>query len=365
MNRSLGCGRIGRLVACAALVLIVSACSSAVGGETATTAASLGSWGTLTGKLNASWPLGGGQMTVHSAEVQLENGRLVDASIQTGLTDSLGKDWRVRVVETPGSEFEWRIVEIDPATVAAVTTSEVTTTTVPGPPCYGLVEVGTLPEWIGGGLEFGELYEGSSGNTIDLRGKVGCEIDGGVLAVTESGAFFEAYMDECFDIEAGDIPIGELRPPGDQLWMCTQPTGDDGQILMVPKFPETEGTAMSAVERTLSDAELANEGEHRYLVEAFENGCNLSTDGETVITVTFGEDTVTLDFEGSSSTPLTWERSDSTDSYDRRTGLARDISSIHFSTDGLILEHYLAGPIVIGEPMIDELCGHFVYTFAD
>ena len=122
-------------------------------------------------------------------------------------------------------------------TATTATTEAATTTTHPAePPCYGLAEVDILPEWIGS-LAFGEAHNIGTGSSLDLRGMVGCEVDGGVLVVTEAGVFEDAYMENCVDFEGTDIPMEELRPPTDKFWACIQPAGDG--LLYVPRYADS------------------------------------------------------------------------------------------------------------------------------
>ena len=136
----------------------------------------------------------------------------------------------VAVIATAcGSDGDGAGSDTEP-TAAAVTTVLVSA------PCFGLEQVDKLPEWIGG-LAFGESHSISGGNTIDLVSKVGCQIEGGVLVVSEAGVFDEAYAEVCIGFEGDDIPRPELRPAPDKLWGCTQP-GEDGTFLWVPHWPE-------------------------------------------------------------------------------------------------------------------------------
>ena len=71
----------------------------------------------------------------------------------------------------------------DDETATTATTGATTTTQAPAqPPCYGLPEADTLPEWMGS-LAFGESHNVGTGSSIDLRGMVGCAVDDGVLVV--------------------------------------------------------------------------------------------------------------------------------------------------------------------------------------
>jgi len=117
-------------------------------------------------------------------------------------------------------------------------TAATTATLSASPPCFGLVQADKLPDWAGG-LAFGEIHSFGGGST-DLRSVVGCEVEGGVIVINEDGRFFHAYVDDCECFESSDIPPQELRPAGDDRWICFQPTGDGGIGIM-----QREGTSLT------------------------------------------------------------------------------------------------------------------------
>ncbi len=111
-----------------------------------------------------------------------------------------------------------------------------TTSAPAGPPCFGLARVDALPEWADG-LSFGERHEFNGGFT-DLSGRVGCEVDEGVLSVDEespSGMGLQAYVDGCDTFESSDIPPEELRPAPDDAWICFAPGGEPGTQVIAQK----------------------------------------------------------------------------------------------------------------------------------
>lgn len=122
----------------------------------------------------------------------------------------------------------------DSGDVAEVTlageTAAVSTTLPSEWPCFGLAQVGALPDWAGG-LAFGEYHDFGGGSFVDLRSLVGCEIEEGVLTVNEEGRerlFGSAYVEDCDGFQSSDIPPEELRPAVDDGWVCHQPVEGGG-----------------------------------------------------------------------------------------------------------------------------------------
>lgn len=111
-------------------------------------------------------------------------------------------------------------------TTASTTSS--TTTLPPGPPCFGLPDADTLPDWAGS-LEIGVRHEQGSGFT-DLTDTVGCAVEQGVVLIrAEDGFVRQAYVDNCVEFEADSIPVAELRPPAGENWTCRMPVVSDGE----------------------------------------------------------------------------------------------------------------------------------------
>lgn len=112
------------------------------------------------------------------------------------------------------------------ATTTAATTA--TTAETAGPPCFGLAEATTTPDWFGG-LAFGVSHSLTNGGLVDLTGKTGCAIDAGILEVDLDGDpawFVRAFLDDCTAFTEDDIPVADLRPAPDQQWICVSPSPD-------------------------------------------------------------------------------------------------------------------------------------------
>jgi len=101
---------------------------------------------------------------------------------------------------------------VDPAATTLVEEAAAVTTTLPaGPPCFGLVQVDQLPEGWAVLLNF---------DVADWMPDVGCEIEAGVLRVSEDGHFRSAFVDACASFESTDIPSEDLWPASNQRWVC-------------------------------------------------------------------------------------------------------------------------------------------------
>jgi len=125
----------------------------------------------------------------------------------------------------------------DTTLAPVATTVETTSTTLPaGPPCFGLVQDASLPDWAGGHA-FGEYHDLGGGSFVDLTSLAGCEIEGGVLKVNVEIARLSAigaYVEDCDGFESIDIPPQELQPAADERWICYAP-GEDGGMVMVQR----------------------------------------------------------------------------------------------------------------------------------
>jgi hypothetical protein len=118
-----------------------------------------------------------------------------------------------------------------PAPPTATPTLVPPTAPPPVPPCFRLVQVDKLPDWFGG-LAFGEKHS-IGGGVWDLTSMVGCEVEGGVIAINRDGRLFMAYVDDCASFHSSDIPQ-ELRPAVAERWVCVELTGD-GEMQFIPR----------------------------------------------------------------------------------------------------------------------------------
>ena len=100
------------------------------------------------------------------------------------------------------------------------------TTAIPvvaGPPCYGLEQTDSLPDWVG---------EGITPSRPTDSDRAGCEVDQGVIVVATEldssvgSRFVIAAVDDCaaFGAAMVDLPSDlQIPPDAIQSWLCLEP----------------------------------------------------------------------------------------------------------------------------------------------